>query len=293
MQKIVPFLWFDEQAEEAALLYTALFENSKINDIAVFGDDVPGPRGKVMIVDFELAGLQINALNGGPQFTFNPSLSFFVRCQDEAEIDALWARLSDGGQALMPLEKYPFAEKFGWLNDRYGLSWQLMLSGQPQSIHPYFLFVREQCGRAEEAVQFYTSLFPDSSIQHIQHFGPGMGEPEGNVMSAAFTLAGQPFAAMDSCMGHEFQFNEAFSFVVNCEDQAEVDYFWDKLTEGGRESQCGWLTDRFGVSWQIVPTILSRLMSDPNPEKAGRVTEAMLKMVKLDIAGLQAAYDQA
>lgn len=293
MQKIVPFLWFDEQAEDAALFYTALFENSQINDLTNFGDDLPGPRNKVIIVDFELAGLQINALNGGPHFTINPSISFMVMCQDETEVDALWARLTEGGQILMPLDAYPFSDKFGWVQDRYNVSWQIMLTGAPQSVTPYLLFVGEQCGRAEEAVRFYTSLFPDSSIQNIQYFGPGMGEPEGNVLNAAFTLAGQPFLAMESSLDHQFAFNEAFSFVVNCKDQAEVDHYWYKLTDGGRESQCGWLVDKFGVSWQIVPTILMQLMTDPDPEKASRVSKAMLDMQKLDIAQLQAAYDQA
>jgi predicted 3-demethylubiquinone-9 3-methyltransferase (glyoxalase superfamily) len=292
MQKIVPFLWFDEQAEEAVNLYTSVFKNSSIGEIARYGDDVPGPKGKVITISFRLAGLEFAALNGGPQFSFTPAVSLFVECESVAELDAAWARLSEGGSVLMELGSYPFNERFGWLVDRYGLSWQFFLSGQPQKIVPYLLFVGAQAGRAEEAIQLYNSLFAESRALFIERYGPGMNEPEGTVMTSRFLLAGQEFMAMDSSLEHNFTFTEAFSFVVNCETQAEVDYFWEKLSEGGKTSMCGWLSDRFGVWWQIVPTILGRLMSDPDPVKAGRVTQAMLRMTRLDIGLLQQAYEQ-
>ena len=292
MQKITPFLWFNDHAEEAMTFYTSIFQDSMIESISRFGDDVPGPKGKVMTGTFRLAGQEFMALNGGPQYQFTPATSFFVVCQDEKEIDALWEKLSAGGTVLMELGRYPFSEKFGWLNDRYGLSWQLSQAGLQQKITPFLMFVGDQAGRAEEAIRFYTAVFTNSTTINIQHYGAGMGEPEGTVQHAVFKLNGEEFMALDSGQGHAFTFTPAVSFFVSCETQEEVDYFWEKLSEGGEKGPCGWLTDPFGVSWQIVPTILGVLMNDPDPEKARRVTQAMLQMGKIDIAGLKRAYEQ-
>lgn len=293
MQKIVPFLWFDEQAEEAANFYTALFKNAQINAIHRFGDEVPGPRGKVMTVSFQLAGLEFTALNGGPEFTFTPAISFFVSCQSAEEVDRLWQGLVDGGEVLMALDRYPFSERYGWLNDRYGVSWQLSLAGTPQKISPCLMFVGAQQGKAEAAIHDYVALFEDSGVEQIERYGPSQDEPEGSVMFSRFTLAGQEFMAMDSAQDHHFTFSVANSFYVNCEDQMEVDYFWEKLSAGGEKGQCGWLTDRYGVSWQVVPTALIEMMNDPDAEKARRVTQAMLKMSKIDLNELERAYVQA
>jgi predicted 3-demethylubiquinone-9 3-methyltransferase (glyoxalase superfamily) len=146
--------------------------------------------------------------------------------------------------------------------------------------------------QAEEAAQFYTSVFKDSRIVEITHYGEAGPRPAGMVMTVSFELAGQQFTALNG--GPDFTFNEACSFVVSCEDQAEVDYFWDKLTEGGGEpGPCGWLKDRFGLSWQIVPAILPRLVGDPDTAKAQRVMAAMLQMGKLDVQALQDAADRA
>jgi len=293
MQKIVPFLWFDNQAEQAVNFYTAIFKGGKIGQTARYGKDTPGPEGQVMTVRFELAGLEMAALNGGPVFSFTPAVSFFVDCETVDEIDVLWARLAEGGTALMELAPYPFMEKFGWVQDRFGISWQLSLTREPQRVRPYLMFTMGQNGRAAEALDFYTSLFPDSRIDLIQRFGPDQDGAEGTVMHARFTLAGQPFMAMDGGPAHSFTFTPAISFFVNCGAQEEVDYFWEKLSEGGEQSQCGWLSDRFGVSWQIVPAILGELMSSPDAEKVHRVTQAMLKMTKLNIEALrQAAGEQ-
>ncbi len=293
MQKISPFLWFDDQAEEAAHFYTSIFKDSQVNSITHFGNDVPGPKNKVMIADFQLYGTEFMALNGGPMFSITPAISFFVYCHSEEEIDRLWNQLSKGGKTLMELDRYPFSEKFGWLVDRYGVSWQLNITELPRQVAPFFLFTGDQAGKAEEAIEFYTAIFKDSSVNQMERFGKDQGEPEGNVMHARFTLAGQEFMAMDSTQEHNFTFTPATSFYVNCKGQEEVDYFWDRLSMDGEKSQCGWLKDKFGVSWQIVPEILPVLMNDPNVEKARRVTQAMLEMNKIDIAGLQEAYDRA
>jgi predicted 3-demethylubiquinone-9 3-methyltransferase (glyoxalase superfamily) len=291
MQKITPFLWFDQQAEEAMNFYTSVFKNSKVGQISRYGEAGPGPAGSVLTASFELDGLQFTALNGGPAFSFTPAVSFFVSCQTQGEINVLWEELSAGGSELMPLQQYPFSEKFGWLQDRFGLSWQLNLGGNGQKIIPFLMFVGQQHGKAEEAMTFYTSLFPDSGIDMITRHGPDQSEAEGTVMQAVFRLAGQEFMALDSALEHAFTFTEATSFSVDCRSQEEVDFFWEKLGQGGDESaqQCGWLKDRYGLSWQIVPSRLIELMNDRDPARAQRVTEAMLQMKKIEIAALERA----
>jgi predicted 3-demethylubiquinone-9 3-methyltransferase (glyoxalase superfamily) len=145
-------------------------------------------------------------------------------------------------------------------------------------------------GYAEEAVSFYTSLFTTSEITNISRYGEaGPGEP-GSVLTMTFLLDGQEFLAING--GPEFKFTPAISLLVGCESQEEVDRLWDQLAMGGQEMQCGWVTDRFGLTWQIVPTLLDKLMSDPNPARVANVTRAMLQMVKLDCTKLQTAYDQ-
>ena len=296
MQKITPFLWFDNNAEEAVNFYTSLFKNSKEGSASRYdeaGAQVSGrPKGSVMTVQFQLYGQNFTALNGGPLFKFNPSVSFFVNCKTENEVQKLWDKLSDGGKALMPLDKYPFSEKYGWIQDKYGLSWQLILSvGEiKQNIVPSILFVGNVCGRAEEAINFYTSVFNDSKILSTFRYGANQKpDKEGTIVFADFILEGQIFASMDSAHAHDFAFNEAVSFVVNCESQKEVDYFWQKFSDGGSEGQCGWLKDKYGVSWQIVPTVLSKLLQDKDAEKSKRVMQAMLQMKKIEIEVLEKA----
>jgi len=289
MQKITPFLWFDDQAEEAAKFYTSLFDNSRIEMIRRFGDAGPGPKSQVMTLTFQLAGLPIAALNGGPAHSFTPAVSFFASCRTEQQVDELWKKLSEGGQVLMDLQKYPFSEKFGWVSDRYGLSWQLTLAGTPTKITPFFLFVGKQHGKTEEALKYWGSLFEGSGVEQIMRYGPGQQEPEGTVMHARFTLAGQQFMAMDSNREHAFAFTEAVSFFVDCKTQAEVDRLWEKLSDGGEKGQCGWLKDRYGVSWQIVPSVLGELLGDKNAARSQKVMRAMLTMEKLDIKALQEA----
>ncbi len=142
---------------------------------------------------------------------------------------------------------------------------------------------------AEDAAQFYTSIFKTSKIAEVSRYGDAGPGPRGQAMVVRLQLEGQEFLALNG--GPQYKFTEAISFVVNCETQEEVDYYWDKLSAGGKEVQCGWLRDRFGLSWQITPAILPRLLQDPDPAKSQRVMKAMLQMVKIDIAGLQRAYD--
>ena len=296
MQKITPCLWFDTHAEEAMTRLTSTFVNSKITTLSRYPDmplDIPmqNMAGKVLTGIFELDGYQLMCLDGGPQFKLNPSISFFVNCQTAEEADKIWATFSDGATELMPFQQYPFSEKFGWLSDKYGLSWQVNLGARPQKITPYLLFVGEQCGKAEEAINFYTSLFDHSGVDQIMHHDANSPvEKEGTVQQALFRLNNQEFRAMDSALDHQFAFNEAVSFYVECETQDEVDHFWYKMSVVPESEQCGWLKDKFGVSWQIVPKILGELMSDPDPVKSRRVMDAMLQMKRFDIDGLKKAY---
>lgn len=159
-----------------------------------------------------------------------------------------------------------------------------------QKITPFLWFDNQ----AEDAMNFYVSVFKNSKVLSVQRYrheaAEVSGRPKGSVMTASFLLDGQEFVALNG--GPVYRISPAISFVVNCETQEEVDEYWKRLTAGGEEVQCGWLTDKFGVSWQIVPTQLNKLLSDPDPAKSGRVMQAMLQMKKLDIAGLKRAYEQ-
>jgi len=155
-----------------------------------------------------------------------------------------------------------------------------------QKITPFLWFDN----KAEEAMNFYVSIFKNSKRGRISRYGDAGPGPKGTVMVATFQLEGQEFIALNG--GPHFKFTEAISLVVNCETQDEVDAFWEKLSEGGSKGQCGWLKDKYGLSWQIVPTVLGELMSDPDPEKSKRVMQAMLQMTKIDIKGLRQAYEQ-
>jgi predicted 3-demethylubiquinone-9 3-methyltransferase (glyoxalase superfamily) len=205
----------------------------------------------------------------------------------------------------MPLGAYPFSKWYGWVADKYGLSWQVILVGdtQPrQRISPVLMFTGAVCGKTEEALNFYTSVFknspsgsesaPGTNASILARYDRGE-EPdrEGTVKYAAFTLLGQEFGAMDSAYAHNFSFNEAISFMVPCDRQEEIDYYWEKLSADPKAEQCGWLKDRYGLSWQIVPTLMNEMMGSKNPEKIARVTRAFLKMKKFDIGALQRAYE--
>jgi predicted 3-demethylubiquinone-9 3-methyltransferase (glyoxalase superfamily) len=291
--KITPFLWFDNQAEEAVNFYLKVFNNSKIKTATRYGEEgtkASGmPENSVMTMAFQIEGQDFVVLNGGSVFQITPTISFFVNCETVQEIDRLWNKLSENGTVMMELDSYPFAEKYGWIQDKYGVSWQLILLEREQKIVPCFMFSGDQHKKAEEAIHFYTSIFSDSKIIQLERYGKEVG-PEGAVVHCKFTLNGQEFIAMDSHENMGMNFNPAISMVVNCETQDEIDYFWEKLADGGFEGaqQCGWLQDKYGVSWQIVPNVLGELLSDPS--KAGRVMQTFLQMKKLDINLLMQAF---
>ncbi len=298
-QKIVPHLWFDQEAKEAADFYCSVLPDSRITGLTTLHNT---PSGDTDIVSFELWGYQFQAISAGPLFEFTPASSFMVNfdpSQDKEarrRIDQVWNNLMEGGHALMPIDRYPFSERYGWVQDRYGLSWQLIYTNpegeERPLIIPSLLFVGDLYGKAEEASDFYLSLFKDARRGAISRYPAGM-EPddEGKIMFTDFKLEGQWFAAMDSAREHGFSFNEAISFMVYCENQEEIDHYWEKLSAVPEAEQCGWLKDKYGLSWQIVPTVMDKMMQDQNPKRLARVTQAFLAMKKFDLAALQRAYD--
>jgi len=297
MTEISPHLWFDDQAEEAANLYTSIFEVSQMGASTKYVADTPShkPKGSVMSIGFDLAGIHFVALNGGPEFSFNPSISFLVRCNIIHEVDVLWEALSDGGKVLMPLASYPFSERFGWVEDKFGVSWQVNYIGPQdisQKIIPKLMFTGKQCGRAEEAMNFYTRIFKNGKIGTIDRYGSDAApDTEGQIQHGEFIIEGQEFAIMDSAHPHDFSFNEAISLIKRCRTQPEIDFYWEQLSADPSAEQCGWLRDKFGVSWQIVPFEVQKLLNDPDPFKAERVMSAILAMKKIDVEALYEAYD--
>ncbi len=293
MQKITPHLWFDTEAKTAAELYTSTFPDSSIKNITTIHNT---PSGDADIITMSLMGYDFMMINAGPLFKFTPAVSFLVACKTKEEVTSYWEKLSVGGSVMMELGEYPFSEKYGWLQDRFGLSWQIMYMGEreiTQRIIPTMMFVGEQCGKTEEAINFYASIFNNSQIESIMRYNEGE-EPDkaGTIRHVSFTLEAQKFAAMDSARQHNFTFNEAISFIVNCETQAEIDHYWNQLSADPKAEQCGWLKDTYGFSWQIVPTLMNQMFKQGDSKKIARVTEAFLKMKKFDIAELQAAYNQ-
>jgi Uncharacterized protein conserved in bacteria len=292
MEKIIPHLWYDQEAVEAAKLYTSILPSSKINNITTLDNT---PSGDCDIVSFELCGQPFMSISAGPIFKFTPAVSFLIACDSVEEVDKYWKELGTGGKVLMELGEYPFSKRYGWIEDKYGLSWQVILSDNyayKQKITATWLFAGEVAGKAEEAMQFYASVFPDSKMGDINRYPAGM-EPdkEGTVMHGSVFLAGQEFYAMDSARQHEWRFTEALSFQVFCKDQQEIDYYWERLSAVPEAEQCGWLKDKFGFSWQIVPERMEEMMSHNDKEKVARVTQAFLKMKKFDLAELERAYE--
>lgn len=271
MKIIFPCLWFDGKAKEAAELYCSVFKNSEITT------ETP------LVVSFNLNGQKLIGLNGGPMFTINPSISLFVTCDSAAEANWIWEALIDGGSAYMDIDTYPWSERYGWLCDKFGMTWQISSSGLNDGelrIIPSFLFTNARFGEAGPAREFYLSVFSNSATNVLVPF-PENDMNFGKVMYSEFSLDGAGFIAMDGPGDHAYTFNEAVSLVIECENQQEIDYYWEKLTDGGEESQCGWLKDRFGVSWQVVPKILGELMADP--EKGPKVIQAFMQMKKFEI----------
>jgi predicted 3-demethylubiquinone-9 3-methyltransferase (glyoxalase superfamily) len=296
-RSLVPCLWFDDQAEQAAEFYTRIFPDGRITAMSRYpeaGDNPSGkPPGSVLTVEFDVAGQRFTALNGGPIFVINPSISFFVQVDSVAEADRLFAALAEDGKVLMPLDKYPWSERYGWVADRFGVSWQI-IAGQRSPDGPIIvsclMFAGAVHGQAEAALRAYSEIFPEGRINAIARYESGEG-PEGTVKHGRVALADQEMIAMDSHFDHGFTFNEGISLQVMCESQDELDRYWAELSEGGNKGPCGWLKDRFGVSWQVVPSSISEWMTSKDTAARDRAFQAVMGMKKLDIAAIQAAFE--
>jgi|SRR5690349_3186272 len=293
--KIVPCLWFDDQAERAARFYVETFARARITAVSHYPESSDNPSGKptgsVLTVDFEIAGQRFTALNGGPQFQINPSISFFVYVDTAEEANALFAKLADGGDVLMPLDAYPWSERYGWARDRFGVTWQVITGRRPSqaTIAPCLMFAGPRHGQAKAALETYARAFPESRIEALERYAPGEG-PTDSIKHGRAELAHQPLIAMDSHVDHRFTFNEAVSLQVFCADQAEVDHYSSALTEGGQQGPCGWVTDRFGVSWQVVPSRVPEWLASTDIAARDRAFGAIMRMKKLDIAAIEAAF---
>lgn len=307
MQKIIPHLWFDKEAKEAAALYTSVFPESKVTNTTLLRNT---PSGDCDMVSFELWGKEFMAISAGPLFHPNPSTSFMVHYDPsrfgktddagEAALEALntaWDKLAEGGKVLMEIGTYPFSKRYGWLQDRYGVSWQLMLTdpaADPRpGIMPSLMFTGSKCGKAEEALNFYLSVCKHAQSGSMHYYPAGMPpDKEGTVMFADAQLEDTWFAVMDSAHKHGFDFNEAISFIIACDDQAEIDYYWEKLSAVPESEQCGWLKDKYGVSWQITSSDMQTMMQQGTQDEIDRIARAFLPMKKIDIATIKAAVSK-
>jgi predicted 3-demethylubiquinone-9 3-methyltransferase (glyoxalase superfamily) len=271
-QKITPCLWYDGGAREAATLYCSVFANAKIT------------AQSPIVTAIEVSGQSITLLDGGPMYKPNPSISFYYVCESITEIDRIWKAFTKEGEIMMPMDKYPWSEKYGWVTDKFGVSWQFGLgkiSDVGQKITPCLMFTGDQYGRVDEAITHYSSIFRDSKVDGIMRYGKDAApDQEGKVQHAQMKLGDYTIMLMESALEHKYNFTEGVSLTIHCEDQKEIDYYWDRLTESGEESRCGWLKDKFGVSWQIIPVMLGQLISNP------KGAQAMMTMRKLNIEQL-------
>lgn len=293
MQRIVPTIWFDHVAAEAAEFYASVFPGGRVTATQHYPTEgLPDFQkefaGLPLTVEFEIAGYRLIAINAGPEFPVNQSISFMLNFdpafdpQAREHLDELWAALSEGGRVLMPLDAYPFSSRYGWVADRYGVTWQLMLTdpaGEPRPfVIPSLLFSGPAQNRAREALEFYAGVF-GGRVGHLAPYPQQTGPAApGALMFGEAELLGQWFAAMDSGVEGIDTFTCGVSLMVECAGQDELDRSWEQLSVDPDAEQCGWCADRFGVSWQVVPDNLDELMTKPG------AYEALLGMKKIEIA---------
>lgn len=268
---IYPCIWFDHQAHEAADFYCHIFKRSRKlsrNDFAS---------------TFEINGSKFMTMNGGPKYKANQAISYYVYCDKEIEIERIYNLLKEDGQIIMPLDTYPWSEKYAWVCDKYGVSWQLDIDKivSYQKIVPCLLFVNNKNEMVKESIDFYSSVIENSKILVEAPHSEESGMPKGSLLFAQCKLNGVIFNFMSSTMHHDFDFSHGNSLVYECKDQMEIDHLWGKLGEHGVYERCGWLQDKYGVSWQVIPQILQKLVADP--EKGQKVIQAFIPMTKFEI----------
>ncbi|MDG3009893.1 VOC family protein [Rhodococcus sp. D2-41] len=299
MQKIVPNLWFAGDAAEAGEFYAAALPETTSRVAASYPDDgLPDFQrqlaGLPLVVEVEVGGHTLSLINAGSEFRPNGAMSFTLNfdpsrdSEARARLDATWEHLVGGGEVRMPLGEYPFSPRYGWVEDRFGVNWQLFEPNPDGDSRPFLMPSLLFCGaaqnRAGEAIEHYTSLLPDSRVGMQAPYGAqsGPATPEA-LMYSDFTLAGQWFVAMDSGVEQDFSFTPGNSLQVSCVDQDELDRLWEALSTVPEAEQCGWCVDRFGLSWQVVPQAMDELLITP------AAYQAMLGMKKIVIADLRAA----
>ena len=280
-QVITPAIWCDGTADEAAQFYTDVFRDASI------AEQVPGLAATVSIYGFKLS-----LINGGNQYAPNPSISCILNFdpllfggeeQARAYLDELYKRLSTGG-VLMELGEYPFSPRYAWVRDRFGMTWQLMLTdpdGDPRPfVIPSFMFGGTNHANAEEATDAWIALFDNSRRGVLYRYKEGGPLDAGTVMFTDFTLRGTWMAATDSGTFHDFTFTPGVSIIVSCRDQEEIDRYWAGLSAVPEAERCGWCVDRWGVSWQVVPHNIAELMAD------AATRDKILHMGKIDLTKL-------
>lgn len=271
--KVYPCVLFDNEQKQAAEFYLKTFSNGK--------QIIDFPYAEL----FQVEGLQIFAINGGPTFKTNPTFSFMVFFKDTEELESIWKKLVNKGIVLMPLGEYDWSKKYGWVQDRFGVSWQLLLSEQTltqQRIAPVIMFSQEFHGNTEPALNFYRKLFKNFNLERFEKYDSG--PYKGKVKYAQLTLEGTRLAFMDSGIEQPFTFPNANSIVIECDSQQEIDYFWNAIKKGGKELQSGWIQDQFGVRWQIVPSDFKEWMKR---EDWPNIMVEILRMTKIDWNYLQ------
>ncbi|PRO65715.1 VOC family protein [Alkalicoccus urumqiensis] len=289
-QRIVPHIWLEEKAVEAGRLYAEAFPDSQFLSHIVLPDT---PSGDAEVVNVEICGQLFQLLGGGPLHAHNPSISYMVSFSDKKELDRSWEKLQEDGQIMMPLDAYPFSERFGWVQDKYGVSWQLMYAphAEVQRVTPALMFTGEQAGKAEEAAAHYMALGGGEMMEgHFMRHGSGMEfDEEGTIAYARFSVDGSQLVVMDSAYPHGFSFNEMHSLIYQGASQEELDRAWEHLSADPKAEQCGWLKDRYGVSWQVVPVEMNDIMERADHEQLRQLVQVFLPMKKLDVDEIKKA----
>ncbi|RRR49695.1 VOC family protein [Streptococcus suis] len=288
MQAIIPHLWYDTEAKEAVAFYVELF-GGKIDWTYTITDT---PSGDSDLIQFQLGDMTLAAISAGPYFKLNESMSLMVNVANKDEVTRLYQALSEGGRILMPLGEYPFSPYYVWLEDRFGLSWQL--SYAPDLDKPYqfdicLLFSQDQVGLGQPMLDYYKDKLPQARLGRLSYYGEGEATVAVAKLNYAELFIGdQKIIAMDHGYGGEASFNEAFSLMVYVDSQEEAESWYEKVSAVPEAEICGWVKDQFGISWQIVPRILMEAYDTANPEKVKAVNAAVMTMKRLDIAAIQA-----
>lgn len=288
---ISPCVWFQGDGHLAMARYASVVPGAAPLPGSAYPDGTPGrhgmPDGHPLMVVHQLGPTSMQALNGGPQYRPTPAVSYVLQLATAEQVDAAWAALRTDGEVLMPLQAYDWSERYGWCNDRWGVSWQVMLATNDEEglVASALLFTGRRAGCADAAMSRYASLVPDAEVLVRQLSGRQDGSA--HLQHAQLRAGGHTLWFQDSDVDHAFTFSPGNSLVATCDSQDEIDHLWHALSAVPEAEACGWLVDEFGVSWQIVPRQLGSLMSDP--ALARRVMPVLLKMKQLDLAALRDA----